>query len=303
MNENKNAMTPCGELLGGLEGLSARTLRCGGRLLSLEKPVVMGILNVTSNSFYPQSRCQSARKIAKRIEQVISEGGAILDIGACSTRPGGIPPLPEKEYKDLKKAISIARKVSADLPISIDTYRADIVERLLDEFGIEIINDISGGLLDEKMFDIVAKYRVAYILTHIQGKPDNMQTNPHYENVVEEVAKFFTTRVADLKRRGVADIILDPGFGFGKTIDHNYTLLRNLGTFAMLELPILAGVSRKSMIYKVLDTDAEGALLGTQTINTLALANGASILRVHDVLPAVQAVQLYNRYAQQAFLQ
>lgn len=303
MNENKNAITPCGELLGGLEGLSARTLRCGGQLLSIETPVVMGILNVTHNSFYAPSRYATSRKIAKRVEQIITEGGAIVDIGACSTRPGSIPPPPEQEYKDLKKAISIARKVSSHLPISVDCYRANIVERLLDEFDIEIVNDISGGLLDAKMFDIVAKYRVAYILTHIQGTPDNMQKAPHYDNVVEEVAKFFTMRVADLKKRGVTDIILDPGFGFGKTIEHNYTLLRNLETFAMLELPILAGVSRKSMIYKVLETDAEGALAGTQAINTLALANGASILRVHDVQPAVQAVKLYELYTRQDFLQ
>jgi len=300
---NQNVMTPCGELLGGLKGASARTLRCGSRLLSLEKPVVMGILNVTSNSFYADSRCETSRKIAKRIEQIISEGGALLDIGACSTRPGSTPPTPEKEYKDLKKAILIARRVSADLPISVDTYRADVVEKLLDEFGVEIVNDISGGLLDSKMFDVVSKYRVAYVLTHIQGRPDNMQSDPHYENVVTEVENFFTTRVAELRQRGVTDIILDPGFGFGKTIDHNYTLLRNLATFGMLECPILAGISRKSMIYKVLDTDAAGALAGTQTLDTLALTNGASILRVHDVLPAVQAVKLYERYMQQTFIQ
>jgi len=295
-------MTPCGELIGGLEGASARTLRCGGRLLSLEKPVVMGILNVTEDSFYAKSRCQSSRKIAKRIRQVLEEGGAILDIGACSTRPGSVPPTPEKEYKALRKACEIARKMVSTLPLSIDTYRAEVAERLLDEFGVEIINDISGGLLDPRMFEVIAKYRVAYVLTHIQGTPSDMQKNPHYDNVVQEVAQFFTERVTLLRERGVADIILDPGFGFGKDIDHNYTLLRNLSAFAMLELPILAGLSRKSMIYRLLDTDAEGALEGTQTLNTLALANGAAVLRVHDVRPAVQAVKLFCRYAKQRCL-
>ncbi|MGP1363158.1 MAG: dihydropteroate synthase [Bacteroides sp.] len=299
MNTNQNTITPCGELLGGLHGASARTLRCGTQLLSLEKPVVMGILNVTKNSFYPESRCYSTRKIAKRIEQIIDEGGAILDVGACSTRPGSTPPTPELEYKNLRKAIAIARKITSSLPISVDTYRADVAEKLIDEFGVEIINDISGGGIDENMFAVIEKFRTAYILTHIQGTPENMQTNPHYENVVEEVTHFFTQRVVELRRRGVADIILDPGFGFGKSLEHNYTLLRNLATFAMLELPILAGLSRKSMIYKVLETDAEHALEGTQTVNTLALANGASILRVHDVRPAVEAIKLFACYSQQ----
>lgn len=302
IQENQRSVTPCGELIGGLEGVSARTLRCGSRLLSLEKPVVMGILNVTGDSFYAKSRCQSSRKIAKRIRQVVDEGGAILDIGACSTRPGSTPPTPEKEYKALRKACAIARKIAPMLPISIDTYRAEVAERLLAEFGVEIINDISGGLLDPKMFEVVGKYRVAYILTHIQGTPTDMQQNPTYENVVQEVAQFFTQRVALLRERGVADIILDPGFGFGKNIDHNYTLLRNLAAFAMLELPILVGVSRKSMIYKLLEIDAERALDGTQTLNTLALANGATLLRVHDVLPAVQAVKLFSCYAKQGSL-
>ncbi len=302
IQENQRSVTPCGELIGGLEGVSARTLRCGSRLLSLEKPVVMGILNVTGDSFYAKSRCQSSRKIAKRIRQVVDEGGAIIDIGACSTRPGSTPPTPEKEYKALRKACAIARKIAPMLPISIDTYRAEVAERLLDEFGVEIINDISGGLLDPKMFEVVGKYRVAYILTHIQGTPTDMQQNPTYENVVQEVAQFFTQRVALLRERGVADIILDPGFGFGKNLDHNYTLLRNLGAFAMLELPLLVGVSRKSMIYKLLEIDAERALDGTQTLNTLALANGATLLRVHDVLPAVQAVKLFSCYAKQGSL-
>ena len=302
IQENQYSMTPCGELIGGLEGASARTLRCGGRLLSLEKPVVMGILNVTTDSFYAASRCQSSRRIAKRIRQVVEEGGAILDIGACSTRPGSVPPTPEKEYKALHKACAIARKIVPSLPISIDTYRAEVAERLLDEFGVEMINDVSGGLLDARMFEVIAKYRVAYVLTHIQGTPTDMQRDPHYDNVVQEVAQFFTERVAALRERGVADIILDPGFGFGKNIDHNYALLRNLSAFAMLELPILAGISRKSMIYKLLDTDAAGALEGTQSLNTLALANGAAILRVHDVCPAVQAIKLFSCYAKQRCL-
>lgn len=305
MNETLTQTIPCSECneqLGGLRPTKAKTLRCGARLLSLQSPILMGILNVTENSFYPQSRCSTDEEIAQRVAQIRDEGAAIIDVGACSTRPGSTPPTAAQEYNELKRAISIARSTAPELPISVDTYRADVAEKLLADFSVEMINDISGGNLDPAMFDVVAHYRTAYVLTHMQGTPATMQDAPHYENLIEEVEQFFTERVAELRTRGITDIVLDPGFGFGKSIEHNYSLLRNLSAFSLIDLPILAGLSRKSMIYKPLNTDAAGALLGTQVLQTLALIQGATILRVHDVRAAHDTLQLYKAYIQQPVL-
>ena len=276
------------------------SIRCGGRLLSLAEPVVMGIVNVTTDSFYAKSRCRTALQIRRRVEQVVREGAAIVDLGACSTRPGSLPVDEGLELRRLRRAVAIVREVAPQLPISIDTYRASVAEALIEEFGVEIINDISAGEMDPAMFGVVARHGVAHILTHIQGTPTSMQMNPIYTDVVAEVLDFFVARVNRLRVLGVADVILDPGFGFGKTVEHNYTLLRNLGVFSTVGLPVLAGVARKSMIFKVLEVEPKDALLGTQSLDTIALLNGARILRVHDVLPAVQAVKLCRVYQEQA---
>lgn len=276
-----------------------RTINYGGRLLSLEQPLVMGILNVTENSFYAKSQCHSQEQVRERAKTLIAEGADIIDIGACSTKPGSQPVTQEVELARLRETLSTVKDMDREIPISIDTYRAQVADSLIDEFGALIINDISSGEMDSRMFSVVAKHRVPYILTHIQGTPTDMQRNPHYEDVVQEVLSFFAERVDKLRAMGLSDLIIDPGFGFGKSIDHNYTLLKNLDAFHSLGFPILAGVSRKSMIYKLLDSTPSEALLGTQTVDTIALLNGADIIRVHDVKPAVEAVRIVECYRQQ----
>lgn len=275
------------------------TLKLGGELLHFDTPQVMAILNVTHNSFYAPSQCHTPHDIEARTLAILDEGAHIIDIGACSTKPGSLPVTPEVELQQLRQAITIVRQHAPHMPLSIDTYRAAVAEPLLEEFGPLIINDISSGEMDAGMFPLIAKWQVPYILTHIQGTPTNMQQNPHYNDVVSEVLAFFSERINKLQSLGAANLIIDPGFGFGKTITHNYTLLRNLSAFHTLGYPILAGVSRKSMIYKILQNTPQEALHGTQTVNTLALLQGASILRVHDVTPALHAVQIVNTYIQQ----
>lgn len=277
----------------------AFSIRCGERLFSVDGPVVMGILNVTSDSFYSGCRSVTRRQIERRVQEIVREGGDMVDIGACSTRPGSTPVTERAERERLLRAVSVVRHVAPELPISIDTYRSGVADALLREFEGLIINDIAAGELDGEMFDVVASHGAPYILTHIQGTPTDMQRDPHYEDVVGEVLDFFVLRVARLRAMGVIDIILDPGFGFGKSVDHNYMLLRNMQSFRGLGLPILAGVSRKSMITKPLGIEPKDALYGTQVIDTLALAHGADILRVHDVRPAVEAVKLFSLYRRQ----
>ncbi len=275
------------------------TLKMGGEVAEYQRPLVMGILNVTDDSFYPPSRIQGEEAVRRRVEQIIAEGGDIVDVGACSTRPGSTPPTVEQELERLRMAVAIIRSVREDFPISIDTYRASVADSLLEEFGVEIINDVSAGEMDPEMFDVVAKWRVPYILTHIQGTPLNMQADPHYDDVIAELIDFFSERLDRLTSLGLTDLIVDPGFGFGKTIDHNYTILKNLDAFRMLGCPILAGLSRKSMLYRLLDITPEEALPATQSVDTIALLNGADMLRVHDVLPAAQAVAIHMAYSRQ----
>lgn len=275
------------------------SLNMSGELTGYQRPMVMGIMNVTDNSFYPGSRIQGEDAIRHRVEQIIAEGGDIVDIGACSTRPGSTPPTVEEELERLRMAVSVTRSVKEDFPISIDTYRASVADSLLEEFSVEIINDVSAGEMDPDMFDVVAKWRVPYILTHIQGTPLDMQADPRYDDVVAEIIDFFSERIDRLTSLGLADLIIDPGFGFGKTIDHNYTLLKNLVAFRVLGCPILAGLSRKSMLYRLLGITPEEALPATQSVDTIALLNGADMLRVHDVLPAAQAVSIHMAYSRQ----
>lgn len=276
-----------------------RSLFCNGKLLDLSIPAVMGIINITTDSFFSGSRFRFGYTIAQRANQIMSEGGSIIDIGACSTRSGAIEISEELELKRLGKALKVIRKEHPNAIISIDTYRASVAERMVQDYGANIINDISAGKLDPKMFETVAKLKVPYILMHMQGTPQNMQQNPQYDDVVKDLFTFFTNTTQQLKQMGISDIILDPGFGFGKNLEHNYTLLKNVDAFRLLEYPVLVGISRKSMIYKKLNITPNQALNGTTVLNTLALQKGAAILRVHDVREAVEAVKLTQFYQAQ----
>jgi len=267
-------------------------LNCKGQLIDLSTPRVMGILNVTPDSFFDGNHYLSEKAIGLRIEQVIAEGANFIDIGAYSSRPGAAEVSPTEEWNRLQMGLSIISRNYPQAIISIDTFRAEIAQRAVEEYGAAIINDISGGELDPQMFATIAKLRVPYIVMHMQGNPENMQEKPTYNNVVNDIVQYFSIKTNKLKELGIADIIIDPGFGFGKTLEHNYTLLKNLNDFKMFNHPVLIGVSRKSMIYKPLNIIPNEALNGTTVINTIALMKGAHILRVHDVKQAVEAVKL-----------
>lgn len=252
----------------------------------------MGILNVTPDSFYSGSRCQGDEVIASRVHQIIDEGGKIIDIGGYSSRPHAEDISPEEEYRRLSHGLEIVRAEAPDAIVSVDTFRANVARRCIENFGVEIINDISGGDLDKNMFDTIAEARVAYVLMHMRGNPDTMTTLTDYENVTADVIKDLGAKVNRLAQKGVNDIIIDPGFGFSKTVEQNYYLLNHLEEFSYLDLPILVGVSRKSMIYKALELTPETSLNGTSVLNAIALMKGAHILRVHDVKEAVQTARL-----------
>ncbi len=269
-----------------------RTLSCNGRVLSLDVPKVMGIINVNSDSFYSPSRFRFSHSIARRANAIIQQGGDIIDIGACSTRPGAKPISEAMELKHLSKAMRAVRKRLPDAIVSIDTYRASVARAMVNDFGASIINDISAGNMDPQMLPTIAELKVPYILTHMQGTPEDMQNNPTYKDVVVDITTFFAEKLNALRKLGINDIILDPGFGFGKSPEHNFTLLNKMDSFRVFELPIMVGISRKSMVYKTLNTSPRYALNGTTVLNTIALTHGAKILRVHDVEEAVQAVKL-----------
>ncbi|HNW97506.1 MAG TPA: dihydropteroate synthase [Bacteroidales bacterium] len=272
---------------------SQKSINCCGKLLILEKPVIMGILNITPDSFYDGGKYSAINNIIEHTKIMIDEGAAIIDIGAVSTKPGAKTVSLSEEKKRLLPVVKLLLKEIPEIIISIDTFRSEIAKAAIEE-GACIINDISAGQFDEKMFTTIAKLQVPYIIMHIQGTPENMQVAPHYKNVVQEVLYYFSEKINQLVQLGVNDIIIDPGFGFGKTVEHNYDLLNHLDFFRTLNLPILAGVSRKSMINKVLGTKPESALNGTTVLNTMALMKGANILRVHDVKEAVETVKLFN---------
>lgn len=255
------------------------TLNVGGRLMSLAQPQVMGILNLTPDSFYAPSRTTDEAAVRRRARQIVDEGGSIIDVGACSTRPGFTPPTAEVEMRRLREGLTAVRQEAPDAVVSVDTYRADVARMAVEEFGVAIVNDVSGGEADAQMFETVAQLGVPYVLTF-----------PHSEHT----HLFFAEKVQTLRELGQKDIILDPGFGFGKMLDDNYRLLAQLETLKVLELPLLIGVSRKSMIQRVLNVDADHALNGTTVLHTMCLMKGcAQILRVHDVREAVEAVTLY----------
>lgn len=266
------------------------SLNLGGRLLMLDRPLVMGILNVTPDSFYADSRtpADAPEAIAARARQIVKEGGDIIDLGAYSTRPGADDISPDEEMRRLAKALDIVKREAPDMLLSVDTFRADVARWCVEDYGVDIINDISGGDFDRAMHRTVARLGVPYILMHTQGRPDTMQQQPHYDDVVAEVIEHLARRVQHLRDYGARDIIVDPGFGFGKTLEHNYQLMERLVDFHELNVPLLVGVSRKSMVYRLLDSKPEEALTGTTTLHTLALLAGAHFLRVHDVRAAVE---------------
>ncbi len=273
------------------------TINCRGQLLDLSVPKVTGILNITPDSFYDGGKLSTETEVLAKAEQMLNEGAHILDIGGMSSRPGA-EIIPEEE--ELKRVLPHIKNIAQKFPLailSVDTIRAKVADESL-KAGAHIINDISAGRFDKAMIPTVAKHKVPFVIMHMQGLPNNMQQNPNYENVTTEVMDFFAERISVCRKAGIMDLILDPGFGFGKTIEHNYTLLRNLKYFPNLNLPILAGVSRKGMIYKTLGVNAEQALNGTTSANTIALMNGAHILRVHDVKEAAEAVKIVGQLKQ-----
>ena len=275
-----------------MKALQSKYINVDGFLLDLSSPCVMGILNVTPDSFYAGSRMQTEIDITHRIEQIVGEGAGIIDVGAYSSRPNAENVSPAEEMERLRMGLGILRKVQPDAVVSVDTFRADVARMCVEEYGVAIINDIAAGEMDGDMFRTVADLNVPYIMMHMQGTPQNMQQNPHYDNLLKEVFMYFARKVQQLRDLGVKDIILDPGFGFGKTVEHNYELLAHLEEFRIFELPLLAGVSRKSMIYRLLGTTPQEALNGTTVLDTICLLKGADILRVHDVREAVETVKI-----------
>lgn len=284
-----------------MELSAPKYININGQLLDLSEPCVMGIVNVTPDSFYQESRTQRELEILNRVDTILEEGGKIIDIGAYSSRPDAKDITTEEEMSRLHFALKAIRKRHQDVIISVDTFRSSIAERCVKEYGVNIINDISGGELDDKMFSVVAELGVPYIMMHMKGVPQTMQHNPQYSNIFKDILYYFSEKIEQLRTLGAKDIILDPGFGFGKTLDHNYELMAHLEEFKIFDLPLLVGVSRKSMIYKLLDVTPQEALTGTTVLHTFALQKGANILRVHDVREAVQTVALYNKINEYKF--
>ena len=275
-----------------MEITTARYINVNGSLLDLSQPRVMGILNVTPDSFYAGSRTQTEAEIVRRVKQIVSEGAAIIDIGAYSSRPNADNVSARDEMERLRMGLKILFEIQPDAVVSVDTFRADVARMCVEEYGVAIINDIAAGEMDANMFHTVAALNVPYIMMHMQGTPQSMQQHPHYDNLLKEVFLYFARKVQQLRDLGVKDIILDPGFGFGKTMEHNYELLSHLEEFRIFELPLLVGVSRKSMIYRLLDITPQEALNGTTVLDTICLLKGADILRVHDVKEAVETVRI-----------
>jgi dihydropteroate synthase len=270
------------------------TINCKGQLIDLSTPKVMGILNVTPNSFFDGGKYKNETELLTRCEKMINEGATFIDVGAYSSKPNAEFVSEEEEISRIIPVVNLLQKHFPEALLSIDTFRAGVAKVCI-ENGAAIINDISAGKLDDKMLETVAKYNVPYIMMHMKGTPQTMQTLTQYENIIKEMLYYFSERVAVARSFGINDIIIDPGFGFAKTLDQNFEVLQKLELFQMLELSLLAGVSRKSMIYKTLECDAENALNGTSVLNTIALTKGAKILRVHDVKEAVECITLFNK--------
>ncbi len=267
------------------------TMNLRGKLVDLQRPWVMGILNVTPDSFYADSRTPMAEpeRIAQRVRQMLAEGADVIDVGAYSSRPGADDISPMEEMRRLEVALTAVREVFPEVYVSVDTFRSEVAHQCVEHFGVDIINDISGGVLDRAMPKVVARLGVPYIIMHMKGNPETMQTSPEYQDVLAEVLEFLARQQQRFFDAGGKDVIIDPGFGFGKTLLHNYRLMDRLEDFHELHAPLLVGVSRKSMIYKLLETTPQEALNGTTVLHTIAMMKGAHILRVHDVQAAVEA--------------
>ena len=277
-------------------------INVNGRLMDLSEPQVMGILNVTPDSFYAGSRGVTERDILTRLHQITEEGASIIDIGAYSSHPEAEDVSVEEEMNRLRTGLELVRKHQPDAVVSVDTFRADVAKMCVEEYGVAIVNDISAGQMDKDMFTTIARLGIPYIIMHMKGTPQTMQNNPQYAHFLKEIFYFFSEKVQKLRDIGVKDILIDPGFGFGKTMEHNYELMNHLEEFSLFEVPLLVGVSRKSMIYKLLGSTPEEALNGTTALNTIALLKGANILRVHDVKAATETVKIVTKMKEcQAF--
>lgn len=275
--------------------MNSKTINIKGQLLSLDEPQVMGILNVTPDSFYAGSRKQTEAAIIDRIETILREGASIIDVGGYSSRPDAAEVSETEEMQRLEMALQPLLQHYPDVVVSVDTFRSSVARQCVEKYGVAMINDISGGELDEQMFDTVAQLCVPYIMMHMRGTPQTMQQQTDYEDVTADLLKYFSQKLERLFRLGVNDVILDPGFGFSKTLTQNYELMRHLGDFRTFGLPLLVGVSRKSMIYKLLETTPEESLNGTTVLHTYALLQGADILRVHDVRAAKEAIRIVQQ--------
>ncbi|MBA4319056.1 MAG: dihydropteroate synthase [Flavobacterium sp.] len=270
------------------------TIRCKGQLIDLATPKVMGILNVTPNSFFDGGKYKNDSEILSRVEKMLINGATFIDIGAYSSKPSAEFVSEEEELQRIVPIVQLILEHFPETLISIDTFRSEVAKACI-ENGAAIINDISAGILDDKMLETIAKYNVPYIMMHMRGTPQTMQTMTNYDNIVKEILFYFSERVARARSLGINDLIVDPGFGFAKTLEQNYEVLQKMELFEMLELPLLAGFSRKSMIYKTLNSSVDEALNGTTVLNTIALTKGAKILRVHDVKEAMECVTLFNK--------
>ncbi len=270
-------------------------MKIKGQFIDFSVPKVMGVLNVTPDSFYDGGRYTTEKKIASKVEKMILEGVDFIDVGAYSSQPGAAIISYEEEVRRLSETIKVLKSRFPAIIISIDTFRSGIARKMVEEYGADMINDISAGDMDKEMFSTIADLQIPYVMMHMQGTPQTMQKNPKYENVVKDIITVFAGKVEELKLLGVDDVILDPGFGFGKNLDHNYKLMNGLGLFAVLNKPIMVGVSRKSMIGKLLGCTPDEALNGTVVLNTVALMKGIDILRVHDVKEAVEAIKIVEK--------
>ena len=272
-----------------------QSLNIGGRILDFRQPRIMGILNITPDSFYQGSRLRDPDEILKRANEMISEGADILDVGAYSSKPGSGEIPVEEEMQRLVMALDVIRQTHPDMLISVDTFRPEIASMAVNDFNVNMINDISGGDLDSGMYDTVAGLQVPYIMMHMKGKPSDMQEHAEYADVVKEIILRFSEKLEQLNKVGVNDIIIDPGFGFAKTIEHNFQILQQLEAFNIFNQPLMVGISRKSMIYQVLGTHPAEALNGSTVLHTIALMKGANILRVHDVKEAHETIKLFGK--------
>ena len=282
-----------------------QTINIKGNLIGLETPLVMGIVNITPDSFYKGSRKQSEKEVVERVQQIIDQGGTIIDIGGQSTAPTSIMQTAKEELERITPALSLIQREFPDAILSIDTFYAEVAKTVVEKYGVAMVNDISGGQIDEKMFATMAELKVPYILMHMRGTPQTMQKLTDYDNLIEDIIYYFSEKIAHLNSLGVNDIIVDPGFGFSKTLEQNFELMAYLKYFHIFDTPLLVGISRKSMTYKPLGTNAEGSLNATTVLNTYALQSGPNILRVHDVKEAVECIKLtsmLNKYTPEQFI-